>query len=123
MYRARLKLFEGGIEALDVSDLYYRAISASRGQQIIGLFDSSRDRLFNEQMNAAIEKWLCYGMVPGRVYDDTSGINAIEQGAVVSEIAATVSLSDQLSLRCIGVGDADQFDFGHGSQDASMMLT
>src|SRR5262245_57108375 len=123
LYRARLQFFESGIESLDVSDLYDCARPASRCQQIVRLFNSGRDRFFNEQMNAAVKKRLGYRMMPRGVYDNTSGINTIEQGAVVSEIPTTVSLRDELGLRCVGVGNADQFDFGHGSQNTSMMLT
>ena len=114
--------FEGGIEALDVADLN-DAVSAPGGlDDGIRLVERRRKRLFDEHMDAVLEKRRRHRVMLHGRHDDAGGIDLIEQRAKVRECAGLMARGDGLGLGGIGVGDSDQFHVAERAQDPCVSL-
>jgi len=79
-------------------------------------------RLFDEDGDAARQEIGRDRVVVDRRRGDHGGGDERQQGAVVVEGARVAALGDQLGLRSVGVGDADEFHVRHPRQDAGVLL-
>ena len=84
--------------------------------QFIGLASGGRQRLFDQQVDAAIEQLQGNGVVPPRGRSDHGGVNLPQQFPVVGEGPRLALGGDGLAVALDGIGDADELDAFHAGE-------
>src|SRR5262245_2649468 len=101
---------ERGIEPFNVSHLKDQLSRFGRGDHPVGLVQRPRNRLFDQNVDARLQK--CAGdfvMVGGRS-SDADRFDLVEQFAVVADEARRVAFGDGASTTFVYVTDGDEFD-------------
>ena len=72
---------DGGIEALEMPDLQDAAVTLGRGDQCVGFFERSGDRLFDEQIDSLFEQPAADARMLDRRDGEAHGIDVVRRSA------------------------------------------
>ena len=101
---------EGGIEPLHVAHLEHDLAPLGGGDQLVGLDPADAERLFDEQMDARVEKSASDRVMQAGGGGDHGRVDAVEQARKVGQSLGAALGGDALAIFRGGIDHGQQFD-------------
>src|SRR5215470_7213400 len=91
-----------------MADLQNQILRFREADHLIGFVESARDRLFNQRVNARLQKSASNFMMSNGWRRNADGFDLADQFTVVPHEPRPVAFGDRASLGFVGVANGDQ---------------